>query len=402
MSDALCGPSNALQNFQKHASVDRTLQQDRLISRQSPSQGFRAKNPSEGILDPEFAAFESNSPMGAPLPNVQDDGHFMAPTPHMPMPHTTEVPNWAADFQNLHISGLSQPINHQLGPSAAPMSAISQQGWHSEFLRQQQHGPTLQQNQALGQRFQPSFAPNYAVNNSPIAAYAPGPETVQSLGAEAFDESAFEAAFEQAKADMASQFEESVVETNVTEPSTNNKDHTEQVPAQPIVHETIRIGSDTIPQVNRDDPQAAVHDADELARTAGHLLNSVSHETNQKFRESNFLALMRRIRDREVQLEGDEFRETAQSLHPGGPYYPEGKRQQEFEEKRSWRPIGENEYVHIASNNSNTNPDCLASHVTGVPGVPDLNTPTVKPKESSALSDHDSLYASWNHGDRWA
>lgn len=38
MSDALCGPSNALQNFQKHASVDRTLQQDRLISRQPQSQ----------------------------------------------------------------------------------------------------------------------------------------------------------------------------------------------------------------------------------------------------------------------------------------------------------------------------------------------------------------------------
>lgn len=38
MADALCGPSNALQNFQKHTSVDRTLQQDRLTSRQSPVQ----------------------------------------------------------------------------------------------------------------------------------------------------------------------------------------------------------------------------------------------------------------------------------------------------------------------------------------------------------------------------
>ena len=37
MADALCGPSNALQNFQKHTTVDRTLQQDRLTSRQSPS-----------------------------------------------------------------------------------------------------------------------------------------------------------------------------------------------------------------------------------------------------------------------------------------------------------------------------------------------------------------------------
>jgi hypothetical protein len=38
MADALCGPSNALQNFQKHTSVDRTLQQDRLVGRHSPAQ----------------------------------------------------------------------------------------------------------------------------------------------------------------------------------------------------------------------------------------------------------------------------------------------------------------------------------------------------------------------------
>ena len=35
MAEALCGPSNALQGFQKHASVDRTLQQDRINSRLS-------------------------------------------------------------------------------------------------------------------------------------------------------------------------------------------------------------------------------------------------------------------------------------------------------------------------------------------------------------------------------
>jgi hypothetical protein len=38
MAHNLCGPSNALQNFQKHSTVDRTLQQDRFVSRQSPSQ----------------------------------------------------------------------------------------------------------------------------------------------------------------------------------------------------------------------------------------------------------------------------------------------------------------------------------------------------------------------------
>lgn len=36
MADAYCGPSNALQNFQKHTAVDRSLQQDRLTSRRTP------------------------------------------------------------------------------------------------------------------------------------------------------------------------------------------------------------------------------------------------------------------------------------------------------------------------------------------------------------------------------
>lgn len=38
MANALCGPSNALQSFQKQASVDRTLQQDRITARQAPAE----------------------------------------------------------------------------------------------------------------------------------------------------------------------------------------------------------------------------------------------------------------------------------------------------------------------------------------------------------------------------
>lgn len=151
------------------------------------------------------------------------------------------------------------------------------------------------------------------MNSSTIGNYVPAQEAVagKTSAVDAFDESAFEAAFEQAKADMTSQFEASAVETDVGEANLDNKSSPEEISLQPTDQETIRIGSDTIPQVDRDDPQMAANDADELARTAGHLLNSVSHETNQKFRESNFLALMRRIRDREVQVEGDEFREVS-------------------------------------------------------------------------------------------
>lgn len=41
--------------------------------------------------------------------------------------------------------------------------------------------------------------------------------------------------------------------------------------------------------------------------------------------------------------------QTKQSLHPGGKYYPEGRRPQE-EGKGSWRPIGQADYVHVMSN----------------------------------------------------
>ncbi|KAL3473759.1 hypothetical protein BJX99DRAFT_232987 [Aspergillus californicus] len=352
MSDALCGPSNALQNFQKHTSVDRTLQQDRLISRQSPSQGFRSQNNNEGILDPEFAAFESNNLVGAPLPGLQHAGHFIAPAPQMPMSHPAEASNWAGDFQNLHISGQSQPMHHQSGPSAASMSVASQQAWHSEFTRQHQQHTPVHPNHVSSQRFQPpSFGPSYAMHGPSMGAFTPAQETTinQISAAEAFDESAFEAAFEQAKADMASQIDTSVTEIHASE-SLNDKNLTEDM-TTPQPTETIRIGSDTIPQSNKEDPQAALNDADELARTAGQLLNSVSNETNQKFRESNFLALMRRIRDREVQVEGDEFRETTQSLHPGGKYYPEGKRQED-KGNRPWRQISQDNYVHVMPNDS--------------------------------------------------
>jgi hypothetical protein len=39
MADALCGPSNPLQSFQKHTQADRTLLQDRISGpRHSPAQ----------------------------------------------------------------------------------------------------------------------------------------------------------------------------------------------------------------------------------------------------------------------------------------------------------------------------------------------------------------------------
>ncbi|CEO61144.1 hypothetical protein PMG11_05474 [Penicillium brasilianum] len=315
MGDALCGPSNALQNFQKHTAVDRTLQQDRLISRQPSGQGFRSQSPRDGILDPEFAAFEANHGVPGNLTDLQHPAHFQAPTQHPAAIH--QGPNWASDFQNLHISGPAPP---QL---QAPSIAPAQAGWHNEYMSQQ-HQQRAANHHAQAQQpahhaFQPAFAPSYPMYNASMNTHQV-PQQAPVMNAaptEQFDESAFEAAFEQARADM-----QELQETEVA-PEIESLAHEETVQLDPAaqVHEEIRIGSDTIPQTEQD-PLTQNRDADALAQTAGQLLDSVRHEQDQKFQQSNFLALMRRIRDREVQVEGDEFRETAQSLHPGGRYYP--------------------------------------------------------------------------------
>lgn len=49
------------------------------------------------------------------------------------------------------------------------------------------------------------------------------------------------------------------------------------------------------------------HDADDLARTAGLLVETIKDEQNPKFKNSQFLGLMRRIRDGDVVVNGEEL-----------------------------------------------------------------------------------------------
>lgn len=134
-----------------------------------------------------------------------------------------------------------------------------------------------------------------------------GGASTSQAPSEAFDESAFEAAFAQASADMELQA------NSITQQEAENQETVQPPAIETEMREEIKIGSDNIPDIKHEDPKTHLNDADELARTAGQLLDSVQHEQSEKFKQSNFLALMRRIRDREVQVEGDEFREVSTS-----------------------------------------------------------------------------------------
>ena len=120
-----------------------------------------------------------------------------------------------------------------------------------------------------------------------------------------YDEAAFARAFNAAREEM-QQSEESAhrMETQVDTGLHDTKDQERQ---RWLDHS--RIGSDRIldeAQKSGEEGEEA-DDAEELARTAGQLLESVKGDQSQKFQESNFLSLMRQLRDKEVRVEGDKL-----------------------------------------------------------------------------------------------
>ncbi|KAL0261063.1 hypothetical protein SLS55_004758 [Diplodia seriata] len=186
MADALCGPSNALQNFQKHSSVDRTLQQDRLVSRQSPQQfeAFQAGHP-----PPQPEAFQRFPAQHAPPPN------FAGPA---------ALPDWAADFQRMHVSS-PPPMQQQQQMQPQHNQTAS---WHQDFMRQQQQPASPAPQMTAG----PS-RPMYS--GAPMMGYGAGQfahqqpfMAQQNINAQAkqkepiFDDAAFASAFDAAAAEM--------------------------------------------------------------------------------------------------------------------------------------------------------------------------------------------------------
>jgi hypothetical protein len=78
------------------------------------------------------------------------------------------------------------------------------------------------------------------------------------------------------------------------------------------------LPEEPIVQEQKDSNQNTREDDDALAATAQELLEKVEHNQTDKFRNSQFLGLMRRLRDREVKVEGDKMVETvsATQTHP--------------------------------------------------------------------------------------
>ncbi|KAI4107989.1 MAG: hypothetical protein L6R37_001271 [Teloschistes peruensis] len=322
MADTLCGPSNPLQNFQKHASTDRALQQDRLTSRQLPTESFRTPNPNAGILDGEFEAFKAGYPIASEPFYPEQPWQNQHTFPSQPNFTQQNTPEWASDFQNLNLNAArATPLQAAQFRREAPLQRHAPTQWHQEFT---------QQNGAQGVNYhQPRFVGSSfgsATAASSLNAYSQqyGAQVGRELefqDTSSFDDAAFDKAFDAAAFEIKNQG------TSVQRKETFSRPQPEEPSDLPQEIADYRVGSDRIPDNSErhQEQWSESRDADELAMTAGQLLENVKHDQSTKFQQSNFLLLMRQLRDREVKVEGDKIVDVEQPLHPGGPDYPNRK-----------------------------------------------------------------------------
>ncbi|EXJ96179.1 hypothetical protein A1O1_01305 [Capronia coronata CBS 617.96] len=340
MADALCGPSNPLQNLQKHSQADRTLQQDRLVGlRQSPGQGFRTADPRAGSLDAEFHAFEN----AAPSPFQLQQPEFSAPQQPVFHPQASgAAPGWAADFKRLSLN--NSPVPAGQFRTEAPLVRSAPGGWQNEFMRQRSGaGTPVAQGKQVVRDLPPQQMMNMNTNTSMFASQssmmnysqpmyqgtgAYGASSMAGLGQQQYTQTSMTIEEQYAEGQMSHEDYEAAFAEAVAHAQEMDQ---QQLPQQEETAQSLeqlaemnqtelpRIGSDAInyrEQVERTADQDT-RDADELARTAGLLLNSVQHDMSTKFQNSQFLDLMRRIRDREVKVQDNDLQTVGQGQGQG-------------------------------------------------------------------------------------
>ncbi|KAF7321713.1 hypothetical protein MKEN_00692700 [Mycena kentingensis (nom. inval.)] len=274
VNNADCGPSNALQGLSKRFDQDRGIQQDQFASsRAGPSrETFRTQQTVHPDLVQEAARF-FNASSGPQLASPAFDfsalnASLPGPQPQLQKPHAAA--SWAADFI-------------QLGTASAGMASQTQSphGQARVASPAQSQGPQLLNANAQwagGRMYSPQmFSPATALQHQ-YQQHRPATQHDQVLWDREFA---------------------------AVEP---------QISSSAPVHE----------QAQEAKPNQ-LGEPDELARTAALLLDTVRDVENPKFKNSEFMTLMRGLRDREVVVEGNEMVKNANPGQASAPVDVKGK-----------------------------------------------------------------------------
>lgn len=231
-----------------------------------------------------------------PFAQALQQGH------HAPIVLETASPRWAEDFRTMNFNEFrASPLPQSQFRREAPIQHTAPREWHQDFLRQNNPSTAsrshlqISHNLSHGNMGPSDYNTFNQRHVSSAIAQQKQPERQQVV--DVVDQEAMERAFDAV----------SVEQHQTTDPSSI-------VDVAYQLHEMyspgeIRIGSDKIIDESTKEEEEKIdkNDADELAKTAGQLLDNVKHDQSQKFQRSSFLSLMRQLRDREVYVEGDKL-----------------------------------------------------------------------------------------------
>ncbi|KAJ1020781.1 hypothetical protein NDA16_004171 [Ustilago loliicola] len=311
-----CGPSNPLQNIGKRFGQDRGAQQDTFANspfaqqQQRPSFRSQGGSSSQQQQQPSFFNAPAHQAPFAAQSNVHDAFDVSQLRGNLPSGSRTPMQNHhrpaqgpsMADMEASFRPAFSRNATVQAAPRAAPS------GWATDFLSAEAshtHSPmqaqpsqqmhTEQQQHAIHTNIIPmglrmgmmphATTANMHFSPSPMLQHEQPHQqhlshTIQQSSAPQVDNAKWAEAF--------TAFEASSKPT--------------EAPPQPMLDD-----AKPAEKVDYTDPQ----ERDELARTAGRLVSSVEHDQSAKFKQSNFLDLMRKIRDKQAGIQGDNIVENA-------------------------------------------------------------------------------------------
>lgn len=271
MDSASCGPSTALQNLNKHAQRDNSLQHQRHQHPQHPQQQgasihqFRQGQQVDSRLNADFKQFNNGNDFANSFMNQMNIKPSMQQ--HQHQQHQHQQPAWVNDFSNLSIQQQHQHQNQQQNQG-------TKSDWHQQFMQQQQQQPNTLQHQSNFQR----MTPNYAMGSYQMRNTA----TTMTPMFHNQTEHQQQHKLEEEQRALEKQFD--MIEKQLQNESVTTEENTNQDEAK---EEFARIAR--------------------KAETSMKTIDSHDSEMNEKFQNSQFLKLMSSIGNRQVELEGDKL-----------------------------------------------------------------------------------------------
>ncbi|KAH8666713.1 hypothetical protein BX600DRAFT_511617 [Xylariales sp. PMI_506] len=306
MADSMCGPSAPTKGLTRLLDQDHSRQQDRM--RSTPQQGpqnFRSLGAHAANANNEFQEFQ-NANSGLPFAPLPFGGLLNTPIHHpggIPVSQPQFSPSPLAGQQQLNNNWINEFRDMSINPQTIAGSAGQLDNRSAvHFGHPASMAPIAQPMSMMpGVPFMPSpmafqpqsWAPNFT--NPYMAGMGhSGFETANFSGQQHSHQeisNAYEADFE---AEM-----NAWLDAQVPEPELGEK------PADQAT-----LPAET-PQAT-EPVQGQDKNDTELARVAQQLVDSVSNDTSEKFKNSNFLEMMRRIAGGQVVVEGNNLVDTTQ------------------------------------------------------------------------------------------